>query len=714
MVVGTKISQMDPLATLAAGDVAPVVRGTFNYKFDLGAKITSMDSLKANLSDLAASSGSSMVGRIRPEAGSVSQTLSGQLNLLPVTLEQFGGVGAAAGATVVDNTAAFNLFRTYHAQVKAADSTAWVVLQLAPGKTYGYTDNTWSISLDRLYVQGNGARLQNIIANGASAYDQDKFALYAGGLGYIEFVAGTNLASKSLTPNSTNYKVLTANATIGAFTVTVSTADAATFAVGDWCIVSDGIAFIGGSPPSVNQLDYVQISAINTGTGVITFKSRLTRNYSTTLPAYDATYRSGDWPAQAKLFKLASSWNVEQVWEGVTILAGSARPEFGAYFFGRSITLRDVNTPGFTFSIADRVSVTGGQSVTPYAYEPVDKLVKSALFTGHRFQCDAVVSGDGSGGRNRYMNCTFDCDIRVHRNAAYDSCTFNGNIGGGYGTNLEFTNCGPIGTLTTIEARPITIDGTSVTVSSNVISIPISTLSGGNGQFLERVKVGCELWRVDPISLTYLSDLAQVTGITKSGSNILVATNSTVALTSTMSLRPPMIEHYRGSGNLGNPMDADNKNGTVTGTLPNGGIETWLGNVRRYRFAGVSGSSLNRSDLQCRGRICRVVIDVQRAYTGVTYGTLFGVIYTNKPAFAEHVVIDLKTVGRREITPLGTSAALGADILTNLKTFVSQWFAFVSDTRAGAPVTLSEATDKLPIFDIYLEVDGGGLLAPLL
>jgi hypothetical protein len=105
MVVGTKISQMDPLATLAAGDVAPVVRGTFNYKFDLGAKITSIDSVKANLSDLAASSGSSLVGFLQSGTGAVARTVQDKFRDL---YSVFDIIPEAQHAAIVARTSTYD------------------------------------------------------------------------------------------------------------------------------------------------------------------------------------------------------------------------------------------------------------------------------------------------------------------------------------------------------------------------------------------------------------------------------------------------------------------------------------------------------------------------------------------------------------------------------------------------------------------------------
>jgi len=105
MVTGTKISQMDSVASLAAGDVAPIVRGTLNYKFDLGTKIASMDSLKANLSDLAASSGSALVGFLPSGAGAVSRTVQAKMRE-SVYLTDFGAVGGDSAENVSANDTA--------------------------------------------------------------------------------------------------------------------------------------------------------------------------------------------------------------------------------------------------------------------------------------------------------------------------------------------------------------------------------------------------------------------------------------------------------------------------------------------------------------------------------------------------------------------------------------------------------------------------------
>src|SRR6185312_5262924 len=74
----------------------------------------------------------------------------------------------------------------------------------------------------------------------------------------------------------------------GASTATcVTTADAALFSNNTWALIS-GIDLQGaGSPPNAFYFEYVFISNVNAGTGVITFSLPLANTYKSTWPNYN-------------------------------------------------------------------------------------------------------------------------------------------------------------------------------------------------------------------------------------------------------------------------------------------------------------------------------------------------------------------------------------------------------------------------------------------
>jgi hypothetical protein len=78
-------------------------------------------------------------------------------------------------------------------------------------------------------------------------------------------------------------KALTANAVSASYTVTVSAANAATFAKGDYVLLrSDRMWIAGPTSAAARQGEIHRVKAVNTGTGVITFYEVLMDDYATT------------------------------------------------------------------------------------------------------------------------------------------------------------------------------------------------------------------------------------------------------------------------------------------------------------------------------------------------------------------------------------------------------------------------------------------------
>jgi hypothetical protein len=625
---------------------------------------------------------------------------------VPVTLEQFGGIGD--GTT--DNTAAFDAFRAYHATVTAADPDVWVTLSFGAGKAYASKDPAWPCGLDRLIVEGNGSTFENIIGSGESAFFVDKAPLYTGSLAYCDSAGPAALADKGVTENYTDWDYINA-ASAGATSVTCTTAgDAANYAAGDWVIVAQGVGFLGGSPPSPHQFQFLEVASVNAGTGVVTFATGATLNaaYSATLPVDNALFRTGYWPARAIIFKCLDVWNVRQVYRNWTVLSSAAEPLSGAYFMGRSIVLENVTAPGVTLTQYANVSAKSCLFYNAHAYEPIDKLGERALFTDCAFNGEGGAGGDGGCGMVLAQSCVFNTSHGAWRNASYDNCTFNGALFAAASDSLSFTRCVTNGTVTMSQSNTITVDGTTITYAAGVITVPLAS-AAANQAFLTRVKIGRSIWGVGSGVGEWTGIWGIITSFTISGANLLIGVNvvnrvapgAPVPNGTILNITP--IEQYFGANNSGEASPV-----TIAGAqtaLPNGDTQTRLGNDLRVTFAVESGGNIEEYLWFCRGYFEELRITVERAYTGVTHATLFLNFYDYSPTFnSANVSIDLKTVGTRVITPSGTSGALGADTVNALKFFLSRVAVNASVTAVGATATLAEATNLLPIVTLELKV----------
>jgi hypothetical protein len=96
----------------------------------------------------------------------------------------------------------------------------------------------------------------------------------------------------------------------GSTTVTLQNPrEAIRFQVGNWALMA-GLDIIGyGYPPNPAFFEYVQIVAINSATGTITFAAPLKQSYKSTWPLYNAgnAFQS-DQGGPATLYALDSSW----------------------------------------------------------------------------------------------------------------------------------------------------------------------------------------------------------------------------------------------------------------------------------------------------------------------------------------------------------------------------------------------------------------------
>lgn len=326
-----------------------------------------------------------------------------------VNFASFGGVGDG----ITENAPAWNAFGTY-ARTQSAAGKA-VILIINPG-TYKYDQTLCYYSLmniAKLHVIGYGATIQNNASN------------FQGNPWFYQ--------SQPLRDGSNNYSSwFIQQTTPGASTFTLVTpSDTSNLQVGDWVMLASLDIQYNGYPPNCDQFEFVRITAINAGTGVITIAQTIRYQHRTDFP--DAVPSAGVPCGKARVWQLNTlgwpvpggriSWDIEHIYEGMTVNQSTSAFGPGPYagFTGRSI--RTINWRGVGFSESVIMDCTHESPYTAFGSEP-DKLVGLIEYrdgwneSGIGFQSASIdrvrmigmkIEGSfGTGGKECYVH---DCDI---------------------------------------------------------------------------------------------------------------------------------------------------------------------------------------------------------------------------------------------------------------------------------------------------------------
>ncbi len=158
--------------------------------------------------------------------------------------------------TITSNTDFKTIFQAIIDGIATRSDTTFTEIKLAAGEYLVESAITISAKYN-IVIKGAGPGLTKIEASNG-----------LGSSNMLEIKGGVG-SSKSLT----------ANAVKKGETVTVSTGDAATFAVNDYVLVRSNASFWGTDPPKKGEVKH--IIDVNTGTGVLTFTNPLNDGYLT-------------------------------------------------------------------------------------------------------------------------------------------------------------------------------------------------------------------------------------------------------------------------------------------------------------------------------------------------------------------------------------------------------------------------------------------------
>lgn len=219
-----------------------------------------------------------------------SMTLNGRGYRLQeefVRIEQFGAMGDG----VTNDDAAFAAFSAW-ALMQPKEKK--IILHLAKGKVYCYTNPRWTQKIRNLVVYGNGARLHNIGVNG-----QDSI------FGIISAdVTSYNKDGKNIDVD--RYRIATTS--VGDTSVTcLNSMDAANFYVGQYLLVASFDQQFTGFPFNARYFEYAKVIASEPASGVISIDRQIKYEHRQDFP-YNKNYRNGD--GRASVYSIDQNGNV--------------------------------------------------------------------------------------------------------------------------------------------------------------------------------------------------------------------------------------------------------------------------------------------------------------------------------------------------------------------------------------------------------------------
>ena len=258
---------------------------------------------------------------------------------------------------VADDANAFAAFNQW-----AQGQTLPVVLTIPSGSVCmflsggtGWAGSWFAKGIKKLLVMGYGAT----ISTNCSGF-------FLGGRGIIQDSA---------------HSARLATVTAGASFVQLQTASQTSlFKVGNWALLT-GFDMMGyGYPPNPAFFEYVQITAVNSVSGNVTFAAPLKNGYKSTWPLYwSGNAFEADQGGPATLYALDPSWDTEVEYRGLTISHG----DYQTYANGRSITYRDVTFTGTGCGVPTQNFLWQAINTNmTNCFIEMDKLVDTVLFSG--------------------------------------------------------------------------------------------------------------------------------------------------------------------------------------------------------------------------------------------------------------------------------------------------------------------------------------------
>ncbi|HEY6329415.1 MAG TPA: hypothetical protein VI756_08755 [Blastocatellia bacterium] len=541
--------------------------------------------------------------------------------------------GCGCNGTGSDN-AAFTAFNTWALSWQASHS-GLIELVIPSGATAMLTvsgETGWfAKGIKQLLVSGYGATFSD------------------GGSGNAFWLGGYGVAEDNL------HSARVATVTAGASSITLVTpSQSSLFTVGSWALMA-GVDLQGfGYPPNPAFHDYVQISSINSGTGVITFTAPLQYSYESTWPVYEAGDSSDtDLGGAATLYALDPSWNTSVEYDGLTFNTSGQTVSVG-----RQVTYKGITCVGggSVYPTMD-LSWSLVNASMPTSNIEMDKIVTNVSISGSTIKS---IDFQSSSIDNFTMTSSVISNY-LHggpKNATISNCTIQqlepGAWGYGASAGMALSNC-------TINSpiAPLGADGSGLgtyTIRSGVLTVPNS--AGPQHWAVPGASVYLTGGQANEYSLTVV-DLSQDSTNTYIQTSLSGGYPTIPGSSSTFVAYPATT--FTCSGCSGDPTAVD------ASLAPSG--NTFFSYANRTLTRSNIGTS--QPVIPVWGNLISLSVNVITPYTGVQSTLTLnigpgGVLVQNSSgAFAVYQpTFNLKVAGLRTITPTGVTGAQSGDSIT--------------------------------------------------
>jgi len=464
-----------------------------------------------------------------------------------------------------------------------------------------------------------------------------------------------------------------ATADQGDDTVTLLTpAEASAFAVDDYVMVGCLDIQFYGDPPNLDLFQFVKVTAVNTGTGAVTFTPPLEKQYRSDFPD------NGKFGA-ARMWQMENTagdpWDIDHTFEGLYIGDGvSTNPDYRyIQYIGKKWTFRDCDLPGMSQTISESTLLENCNLRT--AGEP-DKLVKFAAYD--HCQMQALDFQSSSIDTVTLDSCQFSIGLNLGnaKTIYVESCRIpllsNGST---YGMNRVTTllNCqiddtdGPFGPQRLYPSQGgVEINGTTSTYSNGVIRLTKAT------------EPNLIFFNTIPGAWVYLPTTAGnfpgnlgvgvVTSLTADATYIYITTTLPFA---TIPAWAASAIVFQRTGDLKVTNCTGCDQARLMSSAAEGVLTSHLPQPWEYAYSVVTGQSSAQEDVKPdNGTIIRFACNVIRAPVGpvapkITFTSFNAVTTTAMDDPKEYkVIIDLSTLGQRTFTTGALTGLAGTDDVT--------------------------------------------------
>ncbi len=500
-------------------------------------------------------------------------------------------------------------------------------------------------------------------------------------------------------------RIVTAAA--GATSVTLlTTAQHSRFAVNQWILIT-GLDLQGyGAPPNPAFYEYRQITAINTGTGVISFTAGLSQQYLSTWPLYYAgDGNNNDLGGPATIYAMPVTWDITATFNRITFSQTGLQ-----YFKGKSATFND---GGVSDSGSGRgICPTQAKSLTFNNFNQanciveIDKLVETLVYSGGSANQLDFTSMSGA------INLSLTNFALTTLNGTPRNTTISGgSIGSlqigahGYGRSdaLRCDNC-VVSAVSSVAANVTGIVAAGYTITAGTIrwaksNGPLNWAIPGTTCFFAGTKPNENY-------------VFRVLSVSDDGTDTIVTTTLSAGVPNipgTVGLKVHPCLAWYGTGNTGCADIVDLSQAGAQG-LP----------LYSYSKRTYTGAWRTSPDFQVWGQLTAVNVNVTTAYTGAQssqtaeiLGQFGGSVLTvdRTATLSYDPIINLKQTGTRSITQ-GSASGQAGDTLGAAPGAI--WFCGAQNVWANHDIS-GESSGAWPSVSIEIITDQqtGRSVAPM-